>query len=520
LQGRLLAYSGDLEFAAQKARVKKQTPPLRIIAQQMARLAREYGEAYAIPLSIARPLIKNNIANKTNLPAPSIAVACLLQNALQSLDEYTFNAPAISSSPNKRSRRSAANAAHRKCVRINFDKTNGVLSITDYGVGMTRADLINCLGVGGEKVALAPVVPQTENDFDDEDDSTFSQPGGGIDISPEALGGFYSALASIGSSVQVGTKSKYDEYYTFEVGPRFDEVESVEEERTMDKFYISKDLPEGTLPSIHNGFEAFSAVTGEAGTRVSIKLTPPALLDPLFSTPSSLQSLVETIFDSSDYNYIFGDSEEASKIDERVRELRGKFQQQESKNDDNNSKNNSNSANGEETNFYLDDQFGEQFSSSSAEEEENDDDDGLEDRMNQNDTFGDSTPALLPHMTVSHRSKFIPLRLSLNERKMFRLVEAAITCTDYTSTVDSSGLKDSKRQHMKLKGISNVLLGLVLACDNGNGRDCAEEGLDGFKANGKAIQTMFEIARRHKVMNPEKVRIEWNEMGHNIRTEL
>ena len=61
----------------------------------------------------------------------------IIENSMTSLDSWFFT-----SSPEIRK----ALGPHRTCLR--FSCKDGRLTITDLGVGMTRADLINLLGVG------------------------------------------------------------------------------------------------------------------------------------------------------------------------------------------------------------------------------------------------------------------------------------------------------------------------------------------------------------------------------------
>jgi len=74
------------------------------------------------------------------------------------------------------------------------------------------------------------------------------------------------------------------------------------------------------------------------------------------------------------------------------------------------------------------------------------------------------------HNSVKERAKYIPIRLSLGERKMLRLVEAAMTCCDYTTEVDRPFKSAARRTHAQLKGITSVLRGLVTACDYKEGQ--------------------------------------------------
>lgn len=108
---------------------------------------------------------------------------------------------------------------------------------------------------------------------------------------------------------------------------------------------------------------------------------------------------------------------------------------------------------------------------------------------------------------MKERSKFIPLRLSLAERKMLRLVESAMICSDYTSIVDREFKSSTRRMHMQLKGITSIIRGLVIACDAQAGENIGEDSNYGAYEN--FVRKIFEIARRHKIMNPEKMRTEY-----------
>lgn len=139
--------------------------------------------------------------------------------------------------------------AHKLCIRVAVDKEKQTLSITDLGSGLTRADLINGLGIGhlshgalaaskrlaaessttavtmeseekqgedgvGKEVADGDTVASEDDDDEtsvgdfsessetpDENDFNAALPCRSLDI-----GGFYSALCSIGTQVSVGTK--------------------------------------------------------------------------------------------------------------------------------------------------------------------------------------------------------------------------------------------------------------------------------------------------------------------------
>jgi len=72
-----------------------------------------------------------------------------------------------------------------------------------------------------------------------------------------------------------------------------------------------------------------------------------------------------------------------------------------------------------------------------------------------------------------HRAKFIPLRLTLMDRKYLRLLEAALTVSEYTDKVDillPYGKSKVKRIVAQIKEICAVLSGLMLAADYKTGQ--------------------------------------------------
>jgi hypothetical protein len=101
----------------------------------------------------------------------------------------------------------------------------------------------------------------------------------------------------------------------------------------------------------------------------------------------------------------------------------------------------------------------------------------------------------------AERSKYIPLRLSLKERKLLRLLEAAANVSEYTDKVDILTWKSkTQRIHTQLQDICAILLGLVVATDYKTGQAMIAD--KSFKDNEEFFQRIFEIGRRHKIMNP------------------
>ncbi|KAF9194913.1 hypothetical protein BGZ50_005546 [Haplosporangium sp. Z 11] len=111
-------------------------------------------------------------------------------------------------------------------------------------------------------------------------------------------------------------------------------------------------------------------------------------------------------------------------------------------------------------------------------------------------TFGD---------WIIERSKYIPMRLDLTERKLLRLLEAALNVSEYTDKVDIlSYTSKSKRIIHQIKDLCAIISGLVVANDYRRGQELFAE--KSFEDNEEFFQIIFEIGRRHKIMNPEKMR--------------
>lgn len=124
------------------------------------------------------------------------------------------------------------------------------------------------------------------------------------------------------------------------------------------------------------------------------------------------------------------------------------------------------------------------------------------------------------------RSKYIPMRLTLGERKYLRLLEAALNVSEYvrrpvpapcgwvvadsyarqTDKVDiiGYGFSKPKRIVQQIRELCAILSGLVLATDYKQGQELFQDR--DFKGNEIFFQQLFELGRRYKIMNPDKMR--------------
>lgn len=156
-----------------------------------------------------------------------------------------------------------------------------------------------------------------------------------------------------------------------------------------------------------------------------------------------------------------------------------------------------------------------------------------------------------PALNFAERVKYIPIRLDLKERQFLRLLEAALLVSEYTDKARKpaggtgglsaptplsyprpfSGCSDdgpplfpcfrtppppqvdiavfrNKAQRItnQLQQICSILSGLVVASDYKLGLELIAD--KDFKQNEQLFQFVFELGRRHKIMNPEKMRTE------------
>ena len=118
--------------------------------------------------------------------------------------------------------------------------------------------------------------------------------------------------------------------------------------------------------------------------------------------------------------------------------------------------------------------------------------------------------ALLPSQSMLERTKYIPLRLTYEERKTLRLVNASINVSDYTTVVDIVFKNKARRNYLQLQQIVAFLTGIIAATNYDKGQEVlANRNFTDYEDD---IQSMLEIARRYKITNPEKMRSEYGKL--------
>ncbi|OLL23541.1 UPF0652 protein [Neolecta irregularis DAH-3] len=120
---------------------------------------------------------------------------------------------------------------------------------------------------------------------------------------------------------------------------------------------------------------------------------------------------------------------------------------------------------------------------------------------------------------ITDRSKYFPVRLTHDERKIMKLLEAALNVSEYTDKIDIfSYVAKSKRIIIQLKEMCSILSGLVVASDIKKGRELLLQ--KDFSENAAFFKRVFEIGRRYKIMNPDSLRSSYGKMVYMIQDSL
>ncbi|KAI8641276.1 hypothetical protein BD408DRAFT_346481 [Parasitella parasitica] len=121
-------------------------------------------------------------------------------------------------------------------------------------------------------------------------------------------------------------------------------------------------------------------------------------------------------------------------------------------------------------------------------------------------TFGD-------YMTK--RSKTVPLRLNAEERQYLRLLDAALNVSEYTDKIDVISYSNkSKRIVGQIRDLCAIISGLLVSGDYKTGAQLFAK--NNIRENAEIFQRIFEVGRRHKIMNPEKLRSTYGKLMYML----
>ncbi|TID29994.1 hypothetical protein CANINC_001506 [Pichia inconspicua] len=116
---------------------------------------------------------------------------------------------------------------------------------------------------------------------------------------------------------------------------------------------------------------------------------------------------------------------------------------------------------------------------------------------------------------IKKKIKFIPMRLSYEERQHLKLLEAALSVSEYTDKVDIiSYTSKTKRMISQLKEMCSILAGLVVSSNMKVGQELIVD--KDFVNNAEWYKNIFELGRRYKIMNPERMRDTYGKLCYII----
>ncbi|CAM9517571.1 unnamed protein product [Chrysoparadoxa australica] len=113
--------------------------------------------------------------------------------------------------------------------------------------------------------------------------------------------------------------------------------------------------------------------------------------------------------------------------------------------------------------------------------------------------------------SLREASKHVPLRLTEEERRLLALLEGALHVSEYTDRVDvPTRWNKAKIIYTELRDMLSMLCGLALIADPKNGRSRAEAAE--LSENADFFARVFEVGRRFKACNPDKMRSSYGKM--------
>ena len=117
---------------------------------------------------------------------------------------------------------------------------------------------------------------------------------------------------------------------------------------------------------------------------------------------------------------------------------------------------------------------------------------------------------------------WVPMRLLPEERELLQTLEGVLEVSEYTDKVDVSfdyfgwrtgGSQKAEIIDRELEEVLHLVLGMCVAGNYAKGKRLLEREL---ADNVEFFQTVFEIGRRYKVMNPDKMRTTYGKLMHML----
>lgn len=114
------------------------------------------------------------------------------------------------------------------------------------------------------------------------------------------------------------------------------------------------------------------------------------------------------------------------------------------------------------------------------------------------------------------KAKFVPMRLTYDERKYLRLIDATMHVSQYTDHMDVMHKGNpARKMALQMKQMCAILSGMMVAHNYEEGQQLMQEreysGKSGF------FQSVLEIGRRYKILNPERMRDSYGKLLYMLQ---
>jgi len=117
------------------------------------------------------------------------------------------------------------------------------------------------------------------------------------------------------------------------------------------------------------------------------------------------------------------------------------------------------------------------------------------------------------------RAKFVPMRLTYDERKYLRLIDSTMHVSQYTDHMDGAGaaskMNPARKLALQMKQLCAILTGMQVAHSYEQGQLLMQNR--DFNSKAGFFQTVLEIGRRYKILNPERMRDSYGKLMYFLQ---
>jgi len=116
------------------------------------------------------------------------------------------------------------------------------------------------------------------------------------------------------------------------------------------------------------------------------------------------------------------------------------------------------------------------------------------------------------------RAKFVPMRLTYDERKYLRLIDSTVHVSRYTDHMDGvSGprINPARKMALQMKQLCAILTGMQVAHSYEEGQQLMRNR--DYNNRHGFFQTVLEIGRRYKILNPERMRDSYGKLMYFLQ---